>query len=105
MRHHKDEIAAILDAFVASGLQIKFEKCKFVQTEISYLGTVLKAPGTISPDPQATEAIKSLEIPSTVRQLRSFLGVLNHKRWFSDPKKLGQYSSKLTSILRGKKTQ
>ena len=58
-----------------------------IPPSIEYLGHVISAQG-ISPLPSHQEAVKNREFPSTVTQMRAFLGKTNYYRKF-----IQQYSS------------
>ena len=103
--NHLENLSIIMQAFIDSGLQLKFSKCEFFRDEVNFLGFMLKAPGKIVADPKAVECIKNLPLPETVKQLRSFLGVCNHKRAMSDPSEYIKYSSILNKKLRGTKPE
>ena len=60
-----------------SGLRLKREKCKFLATEIVYLGFLINAEG-ISPVKSKLEPIMKLPRPQNVTQLKSFLGMINY---------------------------
>ena len=98
---HCEAVEKVISAFQENGLQIKFSKCNFMKKEMKFLGHVLRAPGEILPDKSAVEAIRKMKIPESTKELRMFLGVLNHKRQFIHPKKLVSSQAILTKILRG----
>ena len=58
-------------------LALKLSKCEFFQQEVNWLGHKLSMDG-ISPKITKTEAILKLSPPTSLKQLRSFLGSINH---------------------------
>jgi hypothetical protein len=59
----------------------KFNKCAFWLEEIQFLGHVLSAKG-IAVDPSKVEDILEWKPPTTVHQVRSFLGLAGYYRRF-----------------------
>ena len=59
------------------GLTLNEDKCKFLQPELSFFGHIYSENG-VTPDPQRIRDIINLEAPSTLRDVRSFLGMLNY---------------------------
>lgn len=64
-----------------TGLKIKVEKCHFLQSEVRFLGHRVSAQG-VSTDPEKVNAVKQWPIPSTPKELRSFLGFCSYYRRF-----------------------
>ena len=58
-------------------LALKLAKCEFFQTEVNWLGHKL-TPSGITPKVTKTEAILSLQHQKLLKQLRSFMGSINH---------------------------
>ncbi|KAH8330081.1 hypothetical protein KR074_003058, partial [Drosophila pseudoananassae] len=78
-------------------------KSKFCFKYLRYLGYVL-GDGALKTDPRKIAAIKEIEVPKNVRQLRSFLGTANWYRRFI--KNFSEISAPLTNCLkRGKGLQ
>lgn len=59
------------------GFKLKLEKCEFLMPHIEYLGHVVSKEG-IHPVPSKVEAIVNAPAPANVKQLRSFLGLINY---------------------------
>ena len=59
------------------GLMLKEAKCEFLQREILFFGHIYSKEG-IRPDPSRINDIINLEPPSTIRDIHSFLGMLNY---------------------------
>lgn len=63
------------------GLKARLEKCAFLQQEVRYLGHVISSRG-VATDPSKIEAVAQWPRPSSVTQLRSFLGFSSYYRRF-----------------------
>ena len=73
----------VLNRFEERGILIKRSKCVFCVEEIGFLGHVVSGGGIkLSDDRKAS--LKNLSLPSTITQLRSFLGAANYFRQFID---------------------
>ena len=59
----------------------KFSKCEFCLSRVGFLGHVVSADG-IYVDPQKVKAVASWEQPTTVTEVRSFLGLVGYYRRF-----------------------
>ena len=75
---HLQEVFSILRH---QQLYLKASKCTFGATEIEYLGHFISAEG-VRTDPSKIAAIKQWPTPTSVKQLRSFLGLANYYRRF-----------------------
>ncbi len=73
---HDARLHAALEKIQKAGITLNMEKCDLSKSEVSFLGHVVSASG-ISPDPGKTEAVKRMQEPMTVSELRSFLGMVN----------------------------
>lgn len=69
------KIGLVLNRF--NEYNVHLAKCKFFETEISYLGHVI-ANGTIKPNEKKTEALINAPKPQNIAELQSFLGLLNY---------------------------
>ena len=58
-------------------LYLKLEKCTFWMTKVEYLGLIIQE-NLISMDPVKLNGIKDWLVPTTVKQVRSFLGFGNY---------------------------
>ena len=93
---HDTRLMAALEAIQKAGLTLNSEKCQFNQTCISFLGHIVNSEG-ISQDPQKTMAITKMAQPTSVTQLRRFLGMINQMGKFSP--NLAQISQPLRDLL------
>lgn len=63
------------------GLNIRWNKCCFLQRQIEYLGHVIEN-GCVRPSKQKTSAVKNFPTPTNVKQMQSFLGLTCYFRKF-----------------------
>ena len=78
---HLLRLETVLQRLRETGLKVKVEKCHFLQPEVRFLGHKVSAQG-ISTDPDKISSVKAWPIPSTVKELRSFLGFCSYHRRF-----------------------
>lgn len=78
---HLELLKIVAKRLEVAGLTINVEKSKFNLKEVEYLGYVV-GEGTLRVNPDKVSAIASYPRPSTVRQVRSFLGVTGWYRRF-----------------------
>ena len=64
------------------GLKLKPRKCGFFKKEVKYLGHLVTAGEGVKPDPDKISIVKGWPEPTTVTQLRSFLGFAGFFRKF-----------------------
>ena len=73
-----DKVISLLDK---EGFALKFSKCEFFLNQLSWLGYDIDSEG-YRPKRSKIEAVLALEPPRTLKQLRSFMGILNHLQRF-----------------------
>ncbi|WVZ95213.1 hypothetical protein U9M48_041007, partial [Paspalum notatum var. saurae] len=94
---HLNHLELVFQALTQDSWQIKLSKCEFAQRQIHYLGHVISQDG-VSTDPAKIEAIISWPSPSSVKELRSFLGLAGYYRRFV--RHFGVFSRPLTALLK-----
>ncbi|GFR22988.1 hypothetical protein TNCT_295441 [Trichonephila clavata] len=92
---HLKEIFRRLDE---NGLVLKISKCIFAKPEVYFLGHHVSASG-IRPITERIQAILDFNRPSTVKQLRRFLGMLNFYHRFLP--NAAKHQTKLNDFLLG----
>ena len=80
-RDHEERTKRVLQCMKELDLYLKLEKCSFNVSEVEYLGMIVK-PGSLAMDPVKVAGIADWPIPSTVKDIRSFLGFANFYRCF-----------------------
>ncbi|GKE40572.1 putative mitochondrial protein, partial [Tanacetum coccineum] len=81
LEEHCDHLAQVLQVIKDNTLYTKRSKCYFAVPQVEYLGHIISAQG-VSTDPSKIEAIQKWPIPSTLKQLRGFLGLTGYYRRF-----------------------
>jgi len=76
--------------------KLKLSKCKFAQKSIAYLGHVISANG-VATDPQKVQPIQDWHIPTTIKEVRGFLGLAGYYRKYV--KGFGVMAKPLTQLL------
>lgn len=76
---HRQHLRHILQRFEEYGLTINPSKCVFGQREVVFLGYTVSADG-IKPPEEKIKAITDYPKPTTIEQLRRFLGMINYYR-------------------------
>ena len=78
---HLHRLKAVFEKLRAAGLKLKPSKCEFFKKEIKYLGHVVSEEG-VSTDPDKIKSVTEWPQPTTVTEVRSFLGFVSYYRRF-----------------------
>jgi hypothetical protein len=79
---YMSKVKKVLRRLHKVGLKLDIEKSEFALSEVKYLGFIISAGEGIKVDSGKVEAIKKGEVPTTVKGVRSFIGVSNFYRGF-----------------------
>jgi len=77
-------------------LYAKFSKCEFWLKKVPFLGHVLSEEG-ISVDPSKVQEVLDWKVPTSVHEVRSFLGLAGYYRRFIP--KFSKISKPMTRLL------
>ena len=77
LEEYLKHICVIFNRLRQHNLKLKLKKCSFLKSETHYLGFVISEEG-IKPDQKKVEAIRSLPVPTCVREVRSFIGMCSY---------------------------
>ena len=94
---HLTRLRKVLLRLQEAGLTLKPSKCQFAKREVQYLGHIVNAAG-VKPNPAKTDAVASYPAPTTVKELRQFLGLANYYRRFV--KNYSQIAEPLHQLIR-----
>ena len=78
---HLQQVEEALKRLRQAHLRLNVGKCIFGATSVQYLGHTLTAKG-VKPGKDKTAAIREVEPPRTLKQLKAFLGLANYFRSF-----------------------
>lgn len=96
---HIQHLEQVLDTLRAHHLYLKPSKCTFGQDSLEYLGHIISSKG-VSTDPSKISAMLHWPAPTTVTELKAFLGLTGYYIWFV--KGYGMLTRPLTQLLRHK---
>ena len=91
-QEHDMALNQCLEKLATIGITLRKSKCKFLQTELTFFGHTYSKNG-IKPDKERINDILNLETPSSIREVRSFLGMLNYSSKF-----IGDFSTTASSL-------
>lgn len=104
-QQHLERLEVVLQRLQKEGLKAKLSKCSFFQQEVVYLGHVISANG-VSTDPGKVEVVANWQPPTTILELRSFLGFASYYRRFVEGfAKLAAPLHRLVADLGGSKSK
>ena len=81
MAEHLKDLRKVFEILDQNGLTVNRKKCVFGKTSLDFLGHYVDATG-IRPQKEKVEAILATKAPTSVKELRRFLGAINYYRRF-----------------------
>jgi len=78
---HAEHLRIVLSRLREHKLYVKFSKCEFWLKKVPFLGHVLSDEG-ISVDPTKVQEVLDWKAPTSVHEVRSFLGLAGYYRRF-----------------------
>uniref|UniRef100_A0A8C7XG91 ribonuclease H n=1 Tax=Oryzias sinensis TaxID=183150 RepID=A0A8C7XG91_9TELE len=103
LEDHLNRLDRVLGRLHREGLKVKLEKCCFFRKEVNYLGHLVSREG-VSTDPSKVSAVANWPHPTTVSELRSFLGFASYYRRFVEGfSKLAAPLHRLVAELAGRR--
>nr|GEW88090.1 reverse transcriptase [Tanacetum cinerariifolium] len=94
---HEDHLRTVLQTLRQEKLYAKFSKCEFWLSSVAFLGHIVSAEG-ITMDPAKVEAITKWPRPTSVTEVRSFLGLAGYYRRFVEG--FSRLALPLTKLMR-----
>jgi hypothetical protein len=93
---HEEHLRLVLQKLRDNQLYAKFSKCEFWISEAPFLGHIISN-GGISVDPAKVKEIVMWSVPTTVTEIRSFLGLAGYYRRFIEG--FSKIAKPMTSLL------
>ena len=96
-KDHVQHVDWVLKLLEEKQLYAKTSKCFFGVQEVEYLGHIVSREG-VKVDRNKIKAIKEWKIPTSIKHLRGFLGLIGYYRKFF--KNYGKIAAPLTTLLK-----
>ena len=81
LEEHDSRLKRVLDKAREYNLKLGPGKCKFRQSELTYVGHCLTSEG-VKPDPEKIRAVEAMERPTCVKELQTFIGFIRYMSKF-----------------------
>ena len=94
---HLRQLDELFTRLTAHNLKVKLQKCVFGSNHVQYLGFVLAEDG-IRPGTDKLKAVSQAQPPTTVKEIRQFLGLCNFFR--THVRNFAQISAPLTALTK-----
>ena len=94
---HLEHLEIVFSHLQEAGLKMKCSKCDFFKSEIHYLEHLISPEG-ISPLPDKLDSIKHMPVPSSVKEIKQFLGLTGYYRKFVP--RFADISRPLTTLMK-----
>ena len=82
VEEHFDKVGRVLAKLESLGFTLALKKARWYQEFVPYLGFILGPKGDVMVDRAKVQEVLEMPMPSTKKQLRSFLGKLQYQRAF-----------------------
>jgi len=80
-KEHEHHLRIVLGILKEKKIDAKFSKCEFWLSSVAFLGHVVSKEG-IMVDPKKIEVVRDWVRPTSLTEIRSFLGLAGYYRWF-----------------------
>jgi hypothetical protein len=81
IEEHIEHLEIVFRRLAEEGLMLNPDKCVYLRQEISYLGHIVSAEG-LKPDPAKIQSVVDMQAPTSVKEIRRFLGLTGYYRKF-----------------------
>lgn len=78
---HLHHLEGVFEQLQNHGLKLRVDKCQLLQREVKFLGHVVTGEG-VKPDPSKVTAVTEWPVPTTIKEVRAFLGLAGYYRRF-----------------------
>ncbi|KAL7882597.1 hypothetical protein SRHO_G00002550 [Serrasalmus rhombeus] len=95
---HLQHLEQVFERLSRYGLKLRPDKCNLLQKQVKFLGHVVDGCG-VRPDPEKIAAVQEWAVPTTIKEVRAFLGLAGYYRRFIDG--FAKLARPLNSLLVG----
>ena len=100
---HLQRLEQVFERLMEAGLTLGASKCKLAARKVEFLGHVVSEEG-LQPNPRLLDSIRKIKRPTTVKEVRSFLGLVGYYRRFV--RNFSEIATPLNRLLeKGKEVQ
>lgn len=78
---HLHHLEVVCNKLSKAGMTVKLRKCCFAREQVNFLGHIITSEG-LQIDPTRVSSIQNFRTPRNIKELRSFLGLVNYDRRF-----------------------
>lgn len=94
---HKKHLKLVFDLLRQHQFKVRMSKCSFAKQQLNYLGHVISSEG-VATYPKKIADVENWPVPSSVKEVRSFLGLTGYYRRFVQ--NFGLIAKPLTELLK-----
>lgn len=94
---HLQHVKMVFDLLREHQFKVRLSKCSFAQQQLKYLGHVISGEG-VATDPSKIKDVQQWSTPTSVKELRGFLGLAGYYRRFVNH--FGMIAKPLTELLK-----
>lgn len=80
-KEHLKHLKIIFTKFRHAGVTLKLKKCNFAKAQVSFIGHII-TPSGVCMEPSRVRTILEYKVPTNVKSLRAFLGLINYDHRF-----------------------
>jgi hypothetical protein len=78
---HISTLREVFELLVANRLELRIDKCAFLQTEVEFIGYLVSEKG-ISPTKEGVKSVQRIPIPRNIKEVHSFVALCSYFRKF-----------------------
>lgn len=97
LEEHVQHVKMVFDLLREHQFKVRLSKCSFGQQQLKYLGHIISGAG-VATDPSKIDSVLKWQTPSSVKELRGFLGLAGYYRRFV--KDFGIIAKPLTDLIK-----